>query len=388
MRVVYAQDALPASIEKSIFLAGPTPRDKTTQSWRHGALKILELLGYDGVVFVPEYRTDQDHSCNYEWDGQVQWEHDALNMSDCIVFWVPREMTKMPAFTTNDEWGTWKESGKVVFGAPPRAVKVRYQRHYADLYQTPHSDTLAGTLESAVDRVAKGALRTHGECQVPLMIWNTPQFTSWYAQQKANGNYLGGAQMLWNFRVGPKKDIVFAFAMRVNVYVESEGRWKSNEFIFSRTDISSVVLYRRAEKFEDSEVVLVKEFRSPVRNELGFVYENPGGSSHKAADPAKVASDEVFEETGMRIAPGRFQFYKSRQAAATLSTHHVFMYAAELTEEEMTKAKETAKSGKMFGNNVTDSEQTYLHVATVKDLLGSQLPVDWSMFGMIMRALL
>ena len=41
--------------EKSIFLAGPTPREKDIISWRNEAIKILENLGFDGIVYVPEY---------------------------------------------------------------------------------------------------------------------------------------------------------------------------------------------------------------------------------------------------------------------------------------------------------------------------------------------
>ena len=63
------------------------------------------------------------------------------------------------------------------------------------------------------------------------------------------------------------------------------------------------------------------------------------------------------------------------------------MYSVELTKEEMEQAKQTALSGQSFGNE-EDSEITYLKVVTVKNLLGCSLPVDWSMFGMIMRALL
>lgn len=41
--------------EKSIFLAGPTPRGKDIISWRNEAIKILESLGFAGLVYVLEY---------------------------------------------------------------------------------------------------------------------------------------------------------------------------------------------------------------------------------------------------------------------------------------------------------------------------------------------
>ena len=43
--------------QKSIFLAGPTPRDKNTISWREEALLKLSELEFDGVVYIPEFST-------------------------------------------------------------------------------------------------------------------------------------------------------------------------------------------------------------------------------------------------------------------------------------------------------------------------------------------
>jgi hypothetical protein len=52
MEVVYTGEEMPEKFTKSIFLAGPTPRNKEEQeSWRPDALRILEDKGFDGVVF-------------------------------------------------------------------------------------------------------------------------------------------------------------------------------------------------------------------------------------------------------------------------------------------------------------------------------------------------
>ncbi len=64
MKVVYARQPFPVSWSSSLFLAGPTPRSHNPgPGWRTsqgGALEILERLGYDGVVFVPEL---EDRRC-------------------------------------------------------------------------------------------------------------------------------------------------------------------------------------------------------------------------------------------------------------------------------------------------------------------------------------
>ena len=38
----------------SIFLAGPTPRSNDIKSWREEAIKILEQLEFEGIVYIPE----------------------------------------------------------------------------------------------------------------------------------------------------------------------------------------------------------------------------------------------------------------------------------------------------------------------------------------------
>jgi hypothetical protein len=130
MHTVYAKEDFPIRVRSSIFLAGPTPRSKEVPSWRPVALALLKQLGFEGVVFLPEPRTEVWG----DYSDQILWESEALNRSDCILFWIPRDLTpdangypRMGALTTNDEFGTWKTSGKVVLGTPPEASHVKYQ---------------------------------------------------------------------------------------------------------------------------------------------------------------------------------------------------------------------------------------------------------------------
>lgn len=69
--------------EKSIFLAGPTPRGNSIESWRKYACKYLEEIGFDGVVYVPEYsiwKTKEDYT------DQAVWEREALSNATIIAF--------------------------------------------------------------------------------------------------------------------------------------------------------------------------------------------------------------------------------------------------------------------------------------------------------------
>jgi hypothetical protein len=282
MQIVYAMQSAPEKFARSIFLAGPTPRESGVTSWRPVALNILEELGCDGVVFVPE---TADGTWRQSYDDQVEWEEAALNMSDVILFWVPRDLSltpngelAMPAFTTNVEWGRWESSGKVVFGAPPDSPKNTYLRYYANKLGVPARDTLRETLNEAVLLAGEGELREGGEREVPLFIWRTAHFQSWYRAQKNSGNRLDGARVKWISRAGADKRLFF-WALHVNVYISREKRNKTNEIVISRPDVSAVVLYRRAKDVMDTPVVLVREFRSPAAGADGFVDELPSGSS-------------------------------------------------------------------------------------------------------------
>lgn len=109
--------------EKSIFLAGPTPRGENAISWRTKACQFLEDNGFDGVVYVPEYSTWKPKE---DYVDQAEWERDALLNASVIAFWIPRELPDMPAFTTNVEFGYWLHSGKVIYGRPDTARKIKY----------------------------------------------------------------------------------------------------------------------------------------------------------------------------------------------------------------------------------------------------------------------
>ncbi|MEK7512227.1 MAG: nucleoside 2-deoxyribosyltransferase domain-containing protein [Patescibacteria group bacterium] len=154
MRVVYVGDKEEEVVGKSIFLAGPTPDIMShKKSWRGEAIIILEELGFTGSVFIPERRdgtfTGQklpEDVFKGLWVEQAEWEEDHLKRATCIAFWIPRDLKKLPGFTTNIEWGRWESSGKIVLGAPASADKMRYIRYYAKKLNIPSAFSLRGTM--------------------------------------------------------------------------------------------------------------------------------------------------------------------------------------------------------------------------------------------------
>lgn len=119
MEINYSNEK-PIESKYSLFLAGPTPRQSDVISWRPEALKIIENLGFDGVVYVPEYKNDN----NYNYLNQVEWEYTCLNQCSIVCFWIPRKLSILPGFTTNIEFGRYVD--KSVYGRPDWAEKKGY----------------------------------------------------------------------------------------------------------------------------------------------------------------------------------------------------------------------------------------------------------------------
>jgi len=374
----------PETFSRSIFLAGPSPRDGVGLDWRTDALSVLADLGWNGVVFAPL----PENGKVPDYDAQVEWEQTAMGISDLIVFWVPRSET-LPGFTTNVEFGVWFKSGKALLGLPPGAPKTRYLETLADQEGVLVRYDLRALLADAIAKIGPGAARTGGEREVPLQIWTLPAFQGWLKAQKAAGNRLDGAKTVMTFRVGPKKERLFLFALHVDVHIGAEGRNKTNEIVIFRPDVSMVVAWSGPSVgFEertpnDLRVAVVKEFRSPAAVGDCFVREVPGGSSAKPEeDPLVVAAHEVEEETGLVVDPSRLSRLPSRQVAATLAAHKAHVWAVELTPEEM----DSLAADKGVHGVEEDTERTFVEVRTVRELLADSL-TDWATLGMIFAAI-
>lgn len=385
---VYAGEEPPETYDASIFLCGPTPRSEHVSSWRPGAIaEITAQWQGEGVlvVFIPEPRDGRmrpDYAENRAWE--LYWG----DRVDVLVFWIPR-CAGLPGLTTNDEFGRWKDSGRVVLGTPPDAQNVRYQRDYATEVGIPVADTLAATIGLAIEHIGVGSARRGGQRHVPLLVWRTAAFRQWLDAQQDAGNVLRGGRLEWTHRVGPRRQTVFFWAFHAEIWIAAEQRVKSNEVVLSRPDVSAVVAYTRAESLDECEVVIVREFRTPGASADGFVRELPGGSGFHpsgAVDvetPAEQAVGELAQETGIRVEAGRVRVHQVRQPAATTSSHQLHVHAVELTGEEM----EPVRADDTVHGIAPDTERTYVEVHTYRALRTLGL-VDWATLGAITSVLL
>jgi len=317
-------------------------------------VNALQALGFDeGVIFMGGSETN----LNSDWAEQTRL------MSDVVFCFVPDGMSQTEASELAVPVLQWASSGKLICGG--RGLPERL------LTEVTIQDTIEDALQATWKMVAQGALRTAAERKVPLMIWRTPSWSGWYNNLVLAGNRLDGAKIEWSFRVGPTKAFVLFWSVHADIYVAAEDRNKSNEVVVSRPDIACVLAYLPGKDMLDTEIILIKEFRSPCCNAEMFVHELPGGSSFKPkSDFYQTAADELFEETGIKVAKDRLSRELSRQAVATVSTHLVHLFSCKLTKEEMDMARRNAKDRTAFGN-ASETEITYIVTMSLGEALES-----------------
>ncbi len=159
MKLIYSLEQFQPDENPSIFLAGPTFRihkgdNKPPISWRDEAVQFLEEQGFNGNVFIPEFENDVFPS-DFTLSRQVDWEIQFLNYADVILFWIPRDLKVLPAFTTNIEFGEWMSSGKIVIGAPPEAPKNDYIRERCARKDIPWYNTLKSCVNAGLELLNK-----------------------------------------------------------------------------------------------------------------------------------------------------------------------------------------------------------------------------------------
>jgi 8-oxo-dGTP pyrophosphatase MutT (NUDIX family) len=384
--IVHALEDLPDPCSASIFLAGPTPRDETP-SWRPEAIAILKRLGFDGAVIVPE---DRDGTWRHSYDHQVTWERAMRGRADLIVFWIPRNMTTMPALTTNVEFGADLPLARVLYGRPDDAPRNRYlDAVWTEETKRPPHSSMETLLAEATKLLGDGLPRNGTDRDIPLRLAATPSFAKWKASIEATGNVLLGLDVLSIVPEGSRHPAseIFAWSVLPRILISDERRIKDNEVVFGRTD--SVAIVPILIEDDSASVFLVREFRSAVRNSIGAVVETCGGSDPDRNKPQiLVALDELREEMGLDVARERLVPIGTRQPTATFAAHEITAFALRLSADEGKSLRRAIAEGKRFGLDAEEKsggESLTLIEASIDEL--SDVPMDWTARGIIAEAI-
>lgn len=150
----------------SLFLAGPTDRKHLRTYWREEVVNHLaSLYGYGQKinVFIPEFASHDDRRKHKDGDflsyaDITTWEQTRLFHPDVhVLFWIPRS-ERLPAFTTNVEFGLLMGMGqrhRIHVGSPDAAIHMRYlQRVFTyNLDGTPTGRKWHNTIPSVLQEV-------------------------------------------------------------------------------------------------------------------------------------------------------------------------------------------------------------------------------------------
>lgn len=384
---VYALEALPAAFGAALFLGG-----WADSSWREEAIYLLQSRGFDGVVLSPEIRPGPDGRRGKapnggDRDRLLAWQDEVLQHCDLILMWLPPEA--LADFQAVEAWGQWHRSGKLILGTPLREGPLI---DTANRRRIPVASSLAELVAMAQQILRPGAHRRGGERLVPISLWRSPSFQSWYRALTQAGHRLEDVEVEWTHRSRGVARPPFLWAVRPRIQVRGERRQLGGEVVIGRADISATVLYHRPPEAPLAEtlVVLVREFRAAVRNRSGFAWMLPGGSaaraSERAHDPRATAAQEVLEETGLNLPPEQLEPVPlgDRQLLASLVSHHAQLFRAALAPAQLAALRATAEAGRPLG--ATPSERCYVTVRTLAELCADP-DLDWSQLGMLYCAL-
>lgn len=148
--ITWARQQLPAG--PSIFLAGPTiDMDDPEPSWREEAIRLLTEADVPNVITPESFMGIRADT----YEHQFTWECAARATATAILYWIPRDVKRLPGFTTNVEFGydVASHDRKVVLGAPPdcpNPERNRYLIALAHAHSVPVRTTLESTVETAV----------------------------------------------------------------------------------------------------------------------------------------------------------------------------------------------------------------------------------------------
>ncbi|MFF9074605.1 NUDIX hydrolase [Streptomyces sp. NPDC014872] len=373
---VYAGEEPPEIYTASLYLTGAPLDPESSRLAVHEAALQWRQPG-TLVVLLPHTRGGPPH---LDAASRLEWDRTQRARADEIIHWHPQSGPAAEGWPEGD-----LDDGRSVLGCPDGAdPDGRRLRLLAEDLKVPTAESLPQAIALALERIGPGAPRAAGQRDVPLLLWRTPSFRAWLAAQEDAGNTLLGGRISWTFRVGPHRSHVLLWAYAARIHVAAEDRVKGNEVVLGRPDLTSVVAYRPAPRWQDTEIVLVREFRSPARTPDAYIREVPGGSSAKPGDPRLTAAAEFTEETGLPLSPARLHLVGTRQAAGTLSAHTQTAYAVELSPHELEQLRaDTTSHG-----NADETEHTHVEVARLADILRPDGPhaVDWTTLAVILQA--
>jgi hypothetical protein len=229
VKLVFAGESPPREFDASIMLAGRAYRWDLPPNWYAPAIRQLaDTWEPDGTlaIFVPESRA-KSHRPDYA--AVRTWKHMWGDRADIVIIWMNGGATP-DALGSSEDFGRWRESGRVVVGAAP-------QRFYGpdEFYKVvdPHimlADSVDDAVHLALDHIGDGAPRAGVDRYLPLLLWRTPLVHGWLKGLEAKGHELRAVRVSWTVRSSDHRGPVCYWM--VHAFVMGDGRERPVDVVF------------------------------------------------------------------------------------------------------------------------------------------------------------
>ncbi|MCZ0975860.1 hypothetical protein O1L55_40665 [Streptomyces albulus] len=373
--VVHAGESFPKQWTASLLLADADAKSL----WRQDALDALRTA-WTGVgrlvVFIPCQEDGSSMS-----DEHQEWAAKAVSRADEIVAHCPAgasDPMRLGLLADTETAAVRERLVLLVPGGDPDPSLHRWlERH-----PVPVAGSGADATAIVLKRIGRGRERKGGEREVPLLVARTTGYYAWSSALREGGKSLVGADIQWIHSDEHTGDTGPWWSMRARIR-HADHRITS-ELLVCHAMVTSVVAYRRRERWTDCEIVLTPCDNSlssiPVRNapkglalQLPTITTEFSGGDNRARAVAGVLGIDSIE-------PDRLRSHGGRNDSSLLAAQRG-VAVLELTEEELTalrsqnaESAEAGAEGKMV-------------VFRLADLLAEPI-CDWATVGAVTRAVM
>ena len=149
---IYANQRIPVSASKSIFLVGSTYYpNRNIDSWRTTALNYLKNKDFKGYVFIPEIENSYETDLTY--NNHLEWEEHALKKADIIIFWLPNKLENLDIEYLKLGYLLAKFPEKLILVNMDNSRDNHYLKYYCDNLNIPQCSSLEETLNLVMEKL-------------------------------------------------------------------------------------------------------------------------------------------------------------------------------------------------------------------------------------------
>ncbi|MGW2858318.1 hypothetical protein [Streptomyces sp. NPDC001205] len=377
--VVHAGEPFPTEWNACVLLADADAKSL----WRQTALDALReaWTGFGRlVVFVPRQGDGSPMTTEHD-----EWVTRAVSCADEIIVRCPSGAAGPLQQGLLADSPTAAVCGRLVVMAPdgePDPLLSRWlERHAA-----PVADGAAEAAAIAIERIGRGRDRKGGERDVPLLAARTTGYFWWSSALRDAGRALVSAEIEWVHNDEDTGHRALWWSMRARI--RHADYHVTSELLLCHPMMTSVVAYRRREKWTDCELVLV-----PCGNSLSSspVREAPKGLALRlptiltdfsgGGDQRERGRRTLHELLGLDdIDTDRLRTLGGRNDSSLVAANRN-VTVLELTEDELASlsSRNNGATGSAAG--------TPLVIYRVADLLAEPV-CDWATVGAITRAVM